>query len=354
MNRLYLIVIFIPFIFSCKKDKPQIIQHKYIDTTNKDSVTLDPNLLHYINPVLNTDFPDPAILLAQDGYYYSYATNGKYDGVFCTIQVARSADMVNWEHLGDAMPVQPDWASGDFWAPHVIYDDSLKKYFMYFSGENNGKCLGVATSNSPEGPFVDKGTPLLCGDGFVNIDPMAFDDPQTGKHYLFWGSGFQAIKVQELTRDRMHFVSGSQPKGLIYPNGGEPYKILVEGNWVIYRNGKYYMFYSGDNCCGTKAHYAVMVARADSPTGPFTEFKSPTENSSVILRDSYNWRGPGHNSIITDKAGNDWIVYHAMRPEDMARTFRVMLIDRILWVEGWPRVYNDQPSNVLCNAPVVN
>ena len=78
-------------------------------------------------------------------------------------------------------------------------------------------CLAIATASSPAGPFTDKGAPLICGSGFVNIDPMQFDDPATGKKYLYWGSGFQPIKVQELSADRLNFAAASQPVDLISP-----------------------------------------------------------------------------------------------------------------------------------------
>ncbi len=40
------------------------------------------------------------------------------------------------------------------------------------------------------------------------------------------------------------------------------------GCWVLRRGGWYYLFFSGDNCCGPEAHYATMVARSRSATGP--------------------------------------------------------------------------------------
>ncbi len=58
----------------------------------------------YINPVLNTDFPDPAILKAVDGWYYAYATQSIVNGDNQNIQVARSKDLINWERMGDALP----------------------------------------------------------------------------------------------------------------------------------------------------------------------------------------------------------------------------------------------------------
>ena len=62
------------------------------------------------------------------------------------------------------------------------------------------------------------GKPLLFGTASNIIDPMAFDDPATGKQLLYWGSGFQPIKVQELGPDRMSFAPGSAPVDLIWPN----------------------------------------------------------------------------------------------------------------------------------------
>src|SRR5215212_11642377 len=62
----------------------------------------------YTNPVLDADFPDPAVILATDGYYYAYATQTLRDGAWINIQVARSADLVHWHHLGDALPEKPE------------------------------------------------------------------------------------------------------------------------------------------------------------------------------------------------------------------------------------------------------
>jgi arabinan endo-1,5-alpha-L-arabinosidase len=236
---------------------------------------------------------------------------------------------------------------------------------MYFSAkpdsadERHGLCLGVASARSPLGPFVDMGHPLKCGSGFVNIDPMAFDDPVTRKHLLYWGSGFEPIKVQELGRDRMSFAAGSAPKDLVWPAPGKnTFPVLVEGSWVVRRVGYYYLFYSGDNCCGPKANYAVMVARSRSATGPFETLEQATGRPHrIVLERRGKWIAPGHNSVVTDRAGQDWIVYHAVdvghsreKPTDEINTRRVMLIDRIRWVDGWPVI--DGPSEMPQSDPV--
>ena len=255
----------------------------------------------YSNPVLDADFPDPASLKAPDGFHYAY-------------YLYYSA--------------KPDAALTD---------------------ESRGLCLAVATSDRPEGPFRDIGRPLQCGPGFVNIDPMAYDDPATGKRLLYWGSGFGPIKVQELAPDRLSFAPRSAPIDLIPVVKSEDpneYQRLIEGAWVIRRGDYYYLFYSGDNCCGPKAHYAVMVARSRSATGPFeTRAAATGAPTSVILEREGLWVAPGHNAIVQDAKGDDWMLYHAVdsrrprsKPGDDVNTRRIMLLDRIVWKDGWPRV----------------
>ena len=316
----------------------------------------------YKNPVIDKTFPDPTVIKANDDYFYAYSTNACYDSSCTNIQVARSSNLYEWEILADALPIKPVWASRtqQFWAPHVIYDDQMKKYFMYYSAETDthtGKCLAVAVAEKPEGPFTDMGEPLLCGKEFEEIDPMAFDDTLTGKKLLYWGSGFQPIKVQELAASRIEFLKGSVVDSILYPGQEKEYTILLEGSWIHFRDGFYYLFYSGDNCCGEKAKYAVMVARSKSALGPFETYKTFSRNeSSVILHKSESWIAPGHNSIITDENGDDWIIYHAIDPKkpydaNSNQDRRVMLIDKLTYKNGWPEIEGSQPSHDYKPAP---
>ncbi|TGE20532.1 glycoside hydrolase [Hymenobacter aquaticus] len=322
----------------------------------------------YQNPILDQDFPDPTIIRAADGWYYAYGTQTRYQGRIVNLQVARSADLVHWEPLPDALPHKPRWAqrTQKLWAPHV--SEHAGRYYLYYSAlpdDSAGYCLAVATADAPAGPFTDVGEPLLCGPGFLNIDPMAFDDPATGRRLLYWGSGFGPLLVRELAPDRLSFAPGSAAIELVQPVPDEDpdnYQRLLEGSWVVLRDGWYYLFYSGNNCCGDDAHYGVMVARARQATGPFETLAQATGNGSgIILETNRYWRAPGHNCVVTDAAGHDWLAYHAIDPQqptfdaiDDAQGYsrRVLLLDRLEYHDGWPRLATDAPSRTPQPAPV--
>jgi arabinan endo-1,5-alpha-L-arabinosidase len=321
----------------------------------------------YLNPIFDFDFPDPTILQAADDWYYVYATQGiTPEFEYQNIQLARSKDLVHWQRLPDALPEKPVWAkyTWDFWAPHVVYHDGV--YYMYYSAEPDngaGLCLAVATAKQPAGPFTDKGEPLKCGPGFTHIDPFAFDDTQSGVRYLYLGSNSTPIQVQELSPDRLSFQPDTIPTSILIPQGGRPYEGLLEGAWVIYREGFYYLFTSGDACCGEGAHYAVMIARSTSPTGPFEKLGDANgSKSSVILEANESWTAPGHNSILTDASGQDWIFYHAINAKDPGHHDlvpdddyypRVLLMDPIMYVDGWPRIPGGSASSEERSGPSV-
>jgi arabinan endo-1,5-alpha-L-arabinosidase len=288
------------------------------------------------NPVLDKDFPNPTVVRFNNTYY-AYATEGNGQ----LIQVATSTDLQHWKMLGSALAEKPSWGNMHFWAPHVLFDKQLNKYVLFYSAESSdttiGKCLGVAFADKPQGPFTDKGEPLICGDEFVNIDPMAMTDPVTGKKILYWGSGFKPIKVQEMCDDWKNFKPGTSAKELVWPGKENKYTNLVEGGWIDYQNGYYYLYYSGDNCCGASANYAVLVARSRNAMGPFSsKAEEEKSTSSAILEKDSIWNAPGHNSIVRDAKGKIYIVYHAFTADSFKTGSRLMCIREMHYKNGWP------------------
>jgi arabinan endo-1,5-alpha-L-arabinosidase len=302
----------------------------------------------YTNPVYDHDAPDPAVVRAPDGTFYAYTTQSIYGPSLKNIPVLRSPDLVHWRYLGDALPRLPDWAlvpDSDSWAPHVLRHDG--RYLMYFAERREkfgDMAIGVAVSGRPQGPFHDAiGKPLLTGPTFTTIDPFVM--PYRGHLYIWWGSAGAPIQAQRLSDDGLSVVG--QPRDVFHREFGEPYEGLIEGTWLLRHGGYWYLMYSGDACCDREAHYAVLVARSRSPFGPFDR-----DPDNPVVERNVTFNAPGHNSVVRDDDGADWIVYHAyVRPD---YTFRVMLIDRIDWDDGWPVVDDsDGPSSGAEAVPVV-
>jgi arabinan endo-1,5-alpha-L-arabinosidase len=299
----------------------------------------------YRNPVLDNDAPDPSVIRAADGTYYAYTTQAYFGAQFVNVPILHSSDLVSWELAGDAFPDNPEWAvrsPGDMWAPHMTdWDDgSFRLYFSASQPDTGEMAIGVATAPSPIGPFTDSGAPIVTGPTFSAIDPFVLSED--GRHYLYWGSAGEPISVQELSADGLQVVG--EPAQVLQPSGAE-YEALVEGAWVTVHEGLYYLWYSGDTCCGAEAHYAVMVARSESAFGPYA--RNP---DNPILEANEAFDAPGHLSTVRGPDGNEWMLYHAMvRPET---SFRSLFLDRIDWVDGWPVVNGGNgPSQCSTDAP---
>ncbi|MBA3586739.1 MAG: family 43 glycosylhydrolase [Chloroflexi bacterium] len=245
----------------------------------------------YENPVLANDAPDPAVFRTDDGHD---ALGGRDLSALLLGRTTRQREMA----------------------------------------------IGVATADSPTGPFTDSGGPIITGHGFSAIDPFVLE--YGGTNYVYWGSAGEPISAQELTADGTG-LRGSPIE--VLPRSSGEYESLIEGVWVTEHDDRFYLMYSGDACCGPEAHYAVMVARSDSPLGPYS--RNP---DSPILEANEEFNAPGHHATIAGPDGSDWILYHALvRPET---SFRSLFLDRIDWVDGWPVINGGNgPSDCSTDAP---
>jgi arabinan endo-1,5-alpha-L-arabinosidase len=78
----------------------------------------------------------------------------------------------------------------------------------------------------------------------------------------------------------------------------------------------------------------------------------------VLAMNGNRWVGPGHNAMLTDANGQDWMVYHAIdvnKPTFAGSwTRRPVLMDRLDWVDGWPTVRGGAgPSDSPQTAPAL-
>lgn len=309
----------------------------------------------YTNPLIDDDFPDPSVIYVAGRGYFAYATHDAFSPTLNNILVRRSPDMVHWSAAEGALLSSPVWAKDckRFWCPHVVQVN--KEFRLYYAAEpdtKDGMCLAMATSDAPVG-FTDSGKPLsrLAGSTYQMIDPCLFIDPVSHRHLLYYGSAHEPIRVVELEGDGKTFKA--DPVEVLYP-GEESFQRLREGTFVTYNRAwkRYFLWVSGDNTWDETA-YAVSLFWSGSPVAGFT--KIPGEH--VVLRSNARWGAPGQNCVITDAAGNEWMIYHAVDIHErfIAGTnivLRKMCMDRIWYTdEGWPYIHNGSPSYEERPAP---
>jgi hypothetical protein len=238
---------------------------------------------------------------------------------------------------------QVPWAEKQMWDNDVVEKNG--KYYLIFSAKDYSGMfrLGVAVSDTPEGPFRPEEHPIR---GSFSIDPCVFKDDD-GEIYCYFGgiwggqlqwraplaapyapiaqpdsapapadaadlghapdkktelfapAGAPALSsyVVRMTDDVLQFNEAPRPV-LIVDENGEPLKAddphrFFEASWMHKQNGKYYFSYStGDS------HY-LCYAVGDNPYGPFTY-------QGVILDPVVGWTT--HHSIVEYKG--QWYLFH--------------------------------------------
>lgn len=218
------------------------------------------------------------------------------------------------------------WASQQMWAPDAAEKDGM--YYLFFPAKDREGIfrIGVATSNSPTGPFAPQ--PQAIKNSF-SIDPAVFKD-EDGSYYMYfggiWGGQLQrwrtgtfnateekspvahlpagnehalCAKVARLTGDLLEFAGEPRDVMILDENGkpllqGDNDRRFFEASWMHKYNGKYYFSYStGDT------HF-ICYAIADDPYGPFIY-------QGRILEPVVGWTS--HHSIC-EFEGRWYLFYH--------------------------------------------
>lgn len=321
-------------------------------------------------PILTGFHADPEVLYSnKTGKYYIYSTTdgtpgwGGHD-----FSVFSSTNLIDWTDEGKMLDVKGDqvkWATGNAWAPCIIertgrlgnssfgrlgketdihqspqttkrLTPKTTKYYFYFSAHNpdtNRKEIGVAVSDSPTGPFVDSGKPIVTdadrpagASGWQAIDVDVFRDPKTGKYYLYWGNGFMA--GAELSDDMLSIKKETVTH--MTPQGGTLQTwAFREGAYVFYRKGTYYFMWSVDDT--GSPNYHVCYGTAKSPLGPITI--DPDNYLVIRQKPEDGIYGTAHNSVLQVPGKDEWyIVYHRINKHFLDRDpgiHREVCIDRM-------------------------
>ena len=299
-------------------------------------------------PVIDMSAPDPTVIRAEDGTFYLYATEDMRN-----VPIFHSANLVDWKLVGTAFidNSRPKWLpKGGIWAPDIQRVGG--KYHLYYAksvwGGEWDAGIGVAVSNNPAGPFVDRGCMFTSKQiGIQNcIDPFYIEDG--GKKYLFFGS-FHGIYGVELTADGLHVKQGAKPR--------EVAGTFMEATYIRRRGGYYYLFGSTGTCCeGARSTYRITIGRSKSLFGPYVDKAGQRlldNHYNILLDKDDSVLGPGHNTgLITDDAGNDYMFYHGFKASD-PDAGRVVWLSRIVWADGWPSVMMEKDSQKNETVPVI-
>ena len=294
----------------------------------------------YTNPLpVPEHIADPFVFREGDTYYL-YGTAAR-DGLL----VWTSSDLVNWQPRGHAYQrTDESWGRRDFWAPELF--KHRDKYYLHFTAnarerraadsKDPVRRLVLAEGDSPLGPFRQVKAPWFETSGRDVIDGHVFRDPRggqagDGKLYLYsvhlpqpGEVGFE-IHVRALGDDLTPATEST-----LCITASEPWEgdNVNEGPFVLRHGETYLLTYSGMGY--TSPDYAVGIATARSPLGPWTKSKA-----GPILKRGAGVSGPGHHSFIESPDGKEmFIVYHVHKNPDRPGDPRALAIDRVRIVDG--------------------
>lgn len=287
------------------------------------------------NPVMTQRYGADPYALVYNGRVYLYMTGDKpsYNadgsvkdntyGNINTICVISSDDLVNWTDHGTVYAAGSKGAASwgpNSWAPAAAYKniDGKDKFFLYFA--NNGNGIGVLSSDSPEGPFVDEiGGPLIsretpnCAEVTWLFDPAVLMDDD-GSAYIYVGGGVPSPD------------KASNPGTARVCKLGED-MMSLDGDPIAIENVDYLFEDSGINKIGDTYYYSycsnfnvtpeataelgfesgeIVTMKSDSPMGPF-------ERCNAVLKNPEKFFGLGGNNhhCMFEFNGEYYITYHS-------------------------------------------
>lgn len=277
---------------------------------------------------------DPMLLKDGSGVYWLYGTHNT---------LATSTDRVTFTSDGSALTPIPSWwttysSSSDPWAPDVVYHDS--KYWQYYAVSTFGtsnSAIGLATASTPNSTsWSDQGIVFssTSSSSYNAIDPAELQDT-SGNWWMVFGSWSDGIHLIELnTSTGKQSSTNTTVYHLAQRSNG------LEGAFLYYYNGYYYLFASIDACCnGSSSTYRTIVGRSSTITGPYLDrggLNMLSGGGTILISAHSNINGPGGASLLTDTDGTIFVYHYYDGNNSGAPTLG---INRLGWTsDGWPYV----------------
>jgi beta-xylosidase len=259
-------------------------------------VTINLNAQNPIVPA-GVYIADPSAHVWKDGKLYVYGSRDESPNYYCSWRhdVLSTTDLKTWtitqnvfasKGLNDQVP----YNNSLLFAPDVQYKNGL--YYMYYCQPDKNNTEGVATSQSPLGPFTN--AQKLELNGANQIDPCVFMDDD-GQAYYIWGQ-FQA-KIGKLKPNMKEVDLATVNNSTIT----EKEHFFHEGAYMIKRNNIYYLIYAHMGRAGMPT--CIGYATSNKPLGPFKYGGVIIDNDHS---DPKNWNN--HGSLV--EFNKQWYVFY--------------------------------------------
>jgi len=273
---------------------------------------------------------DPSRIIKVGSTYHVFG-----DGTGITHKT--STDLVKWTNVSSVFGSGngPSWIqtyvpgfAGYFWAPDIIQMGG--KYYLYYSCSLGARAsaIGCATS-SDLNSWTDQGMVVYSDNNttYGSIDPGMFVDA-SGNYWLTWGSHLTGIWDAQLNSSTGKLLNSSKYNIANFSD--------AEASYGMYHGGYYYIFYNRGTCCsGTSSTYYVSVARATSPSGPYS-------GNRVFIGSSSPCIGPGHFGYLSD-GGTEYASYHYV--DANTNGYPRLAVSHVTWSNGWPLMSPDWIAN---------
>jgi len=323
---------------------------------------------------------DPSVIYADNQYYI----------IGSHLAFAKSPDLMNWQQISTSVASSHlfsdvstslqesfEYSKTDtLWASDITQLKDGKYYLYYCSCEGSSplSTMGVAVSDSIEGPYEDKGIFLTSGTNSETGSPFdATVEPNVIDPHVFYDKG-----------DVLWMVYGSYSGGIFilkmdsetgFPKADQGYgKKLLGGNhsrieapYILYnKDTKYYYLFLSFGGLDATGGYNIRVARSKNPDGPYEDasgnsmIEAMGEEGSFFDDESIEDYGtklignfeitngnsiptggyvsPGHNSAYYDeKEDKYYIIFHSRFP-NQGEANEVRVHQLFFNANGWPMI----------------
>ena len=277
---------------------------------------------HRSNPVLDADWPDPDAIRVGEEYWMIASSFQRAPG----LPVLRSRDLVDWEHVTNALPALepaahyalPRRGSG-VWAPSIREHDGT--FHIVYPDPDHG--ILVLDAPHPAGPWSAPRL-LLAGRGLIDPCPLWDED---GRAYLVhgWARSRAGVKnrldLLEVTPD---LTAPLSPATTIIDGDAIPGTRTLEGPKIYRIDGWYWILAPA----GGVAEGYQLAFRSRDLHGPY-------EHRVVLEQGDSPVNGPHQGALVDDVDGSWWFLHFQDR-EEFGRVVHVQPVR--FGEDGWPHM----------------